>query len=96
MMWVMKDGSGAQSWTAHEDIAETLRVYHGYEVTAVVPASEVREKDELIQKLADDMHNSTIADNVNIGKRDATVDADRWMLKQFGLRKVGGTWERCK
>lgn len=83
MMWVMKDGSGAQSWTAHEDIAETLRVYHGYEVTAVVPASEVREKDELIQRLADALN---------------TFDYDGGgkFLATFGLRKVGGTWERCK
>lgn len=44
-------------------------------------ASEVREKDELIQKLAD-----TIADETG-----AT-----FMEMTFGLRKVGGTWERCK
>ena len=81
MMWVMKDGSGAQTWTAHEDIAETLRVHHGYEVTPVVPASEVREKDELIQKLAD-----TIADD----------PGPTFMEMSFGLRIVGGKWERCK
>ena len=43
--------------------------------------SEVREKDELIQKLAD-----TIADQTG-----AT-----FMEMTFGLRMVGGKWERCK
>ena len=80
MMWVIKGENGGHSWTVHEDIAASLRLL-GYEVTEVVPASEVREKDELIQKLAD-----TIADETG-----AT-----FMEMTFGLRMVGGTWERCK
>ena len=103
MMWVMKDKDGDKSWTDHEDIAETLRVHHGYEVTPVVPASEVREKDELIGRLADrlaaEVRESFYFTNDSHELEETDKRSSAAVVKvmeSFGLRKVGGTWERCK
>ena len=66
-------------------------------------ASEVREKDELIQKLEDRLavevreafyftNDSRELEETDKRSSAAVVK----VMESFGLRKVGGTWERCK
>ena len=77
--WTLENNDGSLSGITHCEHEASSLQGQGFRVIEVVPASEVREKDELIQKLAD-----TIADETG-----AT-----FMEMTFGLRKVGGKWER--
>ena len=77
-MWVIKDKSGNQGWTIHEDIAITSRM-RGDEVTEVVPAADLAAERDLVQRLADALN---CFDYDGHGK----------FLATFGLRKVEGRW----
>lgn len=54
-------------------------------------ASEVREKDELIQRLCD-----SVQRKIDRMSCDSLESEGTDFLKSFGLRMVGGTWEKVK
>lgn len=83
-MWVIKEKDGSQWWTIHEQLADHMRSGCAT-VTEVVPASDLRASEELVQRLAE-----VVEDRFSLEMTPSQI-TDR-MILAFGLRKVEGRW----
>lgn len=90
-----------EKWRTQCDEAE--QAYHDLrQVKIDLDAEMYRLKADLARvtaqrdRLAMDMQNSVIADNVNSGEEEPQADAVTWMAKVYGLRIVGGTVEEIE
>jgi len=96
-MWIVTVPDNGKSFIARNESEIQACRDCGFEVTEVVPAADLAAERDMVQRLANELHDEYARrharDRAPTTREQSTEFAD-WSMKEIGLHEVNGKWER--